>query len=132
MIIDYPNCVLFIEPRGANWEKETKDELTDFLTKKIEFVEQEQETYCRDITKTFKPTIKWGIVRADGSFSEKIRVRGVHSCACHVNSANYDFELAEGMYTNTLAAHYMLYHRSEVPAQEIEKVKLAMSKCVNV
>jgi hypothetical protein len=132
MIIDNPNCVLFIEPKGRNLEKEIKDELTDFLNEKIEFVEREYTTYCLDDTRTFKPAVNWGLVNDDGSFSKNTTTRGVHYCVCHAKSANFDFELADGMYTNTLAVHYMLYHRSEVPAQEIEKVKLAMSKCANV
>jgi hypothetical protein len=48
--------------------------------------------------------------------------RGFHVCACGECSTNYDLNI--GKYTtNSLAAHYLCYHRSEVPVSEIEKLK---------
>lgn len=48
--------------------------------------------------------------------------KGFHVCACGERSTNYDLKI--GKYTaNSLAAHYLRYHRSEVPASEIEKLR---------
>jgi hypothetical protein len=48
--------------------------------------------------------------------------KGFHFCACGEHSTNYNFFI--GNYTtNSLAAHYLRYHRSEVPASEIEKLR---------
>lgn len=48
--------------------------------------------------------------------------KGFHICACGERSSNCDFYI--GKYTtNSLAAHYLRYHRSEVPASEIEKLR---------
>lgn len=48
--------------------------------------------------------------------------KGFHRCACGECSTNYDLKI--GKYTtNSLAAHYLRYHRSEVPASEIEKLR---------
>ena len=128
MKIDHPTCVLFIEPTSASWDKQVKDDMTEFLQKKLQLASEEQKKFCLDNTDTFQPTILWGLVNSDGSFVPKTRARGVHTCECGVHSANFDFEIADGMYTNGLCAHYMLHHRSEVPQSEINKVLLAMQK----
>ena len=48
--------------------------------------------------------------------------KGMHICACGEVSTNYDLYI--GKYTtNSLAVHYLQYHRSEVPASEIEKLR---------
>lgn len=48
--------------------------------------------------------------------------KGIHICACGAASTNCDFYV--GPYTtNSLAAHYLRYHRSEVPFCEIEKLR---------
>lgn len=48
--------------------------------------------------------------------------RGFHVCACGENSSNYDLYVG-GYKTNSLAAHYLRFHRKEVPISEIEKLK---------
>lgn len=48
--------------------------------------------------------------------------KGVHTCSCGVNSGNCDLLLENGMVTNSLAAHYLAWHRDEVPAAELRKV----------
>jgi hypothetical protein len=53
---------------------------------------------------------------------KSIRYRGIHTCACGANSANYDVVLRNGEETNTLCVHYLAYHRDEVPQEQLERV----------
>lgn len=49
--------------------------------------------------------------------------KGVHFCKCGASSTNYDLILPNGQITNSLALHYMAYHRDEVPEYELKKVR---------
>ena len=49
--------------------------------------------------------------------------RGVHTCACGVMSSNCDYTLPGGDQTNSLCVHYLAFHRDEVPASQLEKVR---------
>lgn len=51
-----------------------------------------------------------------------ITYRGMHHCTgCHAPSSNTDYRLG-GMETNSLALHYVAYHRAEVPQAELDKI----------
>lgn len=47
---------------------------------------------------------------------------GCHECACGVWSSSEDYMIAGGRVTNSLAVHYLAFHRAEVPESELEKV----------
>ena len=47
--------------------------------------------------------------------------KGCHKCICGERSSNYDLFVA-GYTTNSLAAHYLIYHRNGIPKSEIEKL----------
>lgn len=47
--------------------------------------------------------------------------RGVHVCMCGVKSGNRDLYI-DGVLTNSLAVHYLAWHRKDVPAAELAKV----------
>ena len=49
--------------------------------------------------------------------------RGWHRCACGANSTNADYVLPGGAETNSLCVHYLAFHRSEVPAEQLAKVR---------
>ena len=51
------------------------------------------------------------------------RFRGCHVCACGVWSGNCDFTLPNGEETNSLCIHYLAYHRADIPAFQLEKVR---------
>ncbi len=54
--------------------------------------------------------------------------RGMHYCTgqgCQATSDNHDWELPSGVVTNSLSTHYLMWHRHEVPREELAKV-LAM------
>ncbi len=48
--------------------------------------------------------------------------RGVHHCSCGAQSNSCDWVLSNGLITNSLAVHYLEYHRAEVPEGEIQKI----------
>jgi len=48
--------------------------------------------------------------------------RGWHTCVCGEHSTTYDLVLPDGTITNSLAVHYLAYHRDEVPESEIDKL----------
>ncbi|MCR4311848.1 MAG: hypothetical protein NUV56_01055 [Candidatus Uhrbacteria bacterium] len=49
--------------------------------------------------------------------------RGWHTCACGAFSDNKDHWI-DDLLTNSLCVHYLAYHRDDVPAEELEKVRL--------
>lgn len=49
------------------------------------------------------------------------KYKGWHTCICGAVSTSSDLYL-HGYITNSLALHYMQYHRSEVPQSEITKL----------
>lgn len=48
--------------------------------------------------------------------------RGFHICGCGEMSGNHDIRLPSGHLTNSLAMHYLEFHRDDVPAEEIIKL----------
>jgi hypothetical protein len=49
--------------------------------------------------------------------------RGRHTCACGQHSDSSDWQLASGHITNSLAIHYVAWHRPDVPESELEKLR---------
>ena len=45
--------------------------------------------------------------------------KGVHTCSCGARSTNQNYLLDERHITNSLAVHYLAYHRQEVPKDEL-------------
>jgi len=126
MILDHDNCLLYIEPKKSKDVTGNYDELSMFMREKVYNVEEDQKNA---FAKKTAPKIKFGTVNPDGSVQEGVRTRGAHTCVCGVASANFDFEICNGVYTNTLAGHYLIWHRSEVSRDELEKAKMVMMLC---
>ncbi len=57
---------------------------------------------------------------------------GVHHCKCGAESDNQDFELPDGSITNSLAVHYLAYHRHEIPREELAKVVIMFVACGSI
>lgn len=109
MLIDKSHILLFIEPLN----RRASSPILDDLTYKILYLRRNHT--------------EKGIVVPDGKFVPDIYTMGVHHCTgCReeqVHSHSYDILLSSGHSTNTLAAHYVAYHRDEIPQSEIEKIK---------
>jgi hypothetical protein len=48
---------------------------------------------------------------------------GYHQCVCGAKSDATDWILHTGQITNSLAVHYLEYHRDQVPLEELAKVR---------
>jgi hypothetical protein len=57
------------------------------------------------------------------NFRQGLGWKGWHDCVCGAASSNCNYLLPDGQVTNYLCVHYLAYHRSEVPASELQKVR---------
>ena len=48
--------------------------------------------------------------------------KGTHRCVCGERSENYDLFIGN-LITNSLAVHYLKWHRKEIPKSEILKLR---------
>lgn len=48
---------------------------------------------------------------------------GYHRCCCGALSEDHDFHLPNGELTNSLCVHYVAYHRSEVPPEQLARIE---------
>ena len=96
MIIDNNRGLMFIEPTGTDPRGPIMDELTL----------KAQEVFDRCDEDVMSAT------------------RGWHICTgCNkANSTNVVYNTPKGRVTNSLLAHYVEYHRNEIPAQEMKKL----------
>ena len=60
---------------------------------------------------------------------KRVISKGVHQCICGEKSGSKDYEILPGVYTNSLAPHYLRFHRSQVPEKELMKIKMLMGEC---
>jgi len=113
MIIEFPSVLLFIEPENPGSDKP----LLDDLTYKVLWAVR------NSVANGHVSSGKKGTEFIEGLFT-----MGVHHCTgCrdrNIHSSSYDILLKGGLMTNTLAVHYMAYHRDEVPAFDLAKISL--------
>lgn len=64
-----------------------------------------------------------GTLRNSGTFVKGRAWNSVHTCSCGAKSTDVDYKLSNGMFTNSLAPHYMAWHRDEVPPDQLELVR---------
>lgn len=98
MISNNPKNLMYIEPKN----KKTETPVNDYLTKYAEYL----ETKFKD--------------------NPGPAYRGFHTCACGCRSHSRDYYVSvagKQMMTNSLLVHYVRDHRSEVPEEELEKLK---------
>ena len=91
-----PNGLLMIEPRGPAADEPVIDVYT--------------------LTMAAAWRLGW---------SSRLACRGFHVCACGVASDNREHfvvGVSGTLRTNSLAVHYLAFHRDEVPPEELERV----------
>jgi hypothetical protein len=102
MIKNEKKYLLFIEPQSKKMEEDIDDELTVFA-------QHLKETMTSNHDQT----------------------KGFHSCRCgkaHSGSVTYSVSVAgEKMITNSLLVHYVKNHRSEVPEEELNKLRAGLT-----
>lgn len=86
-------ALLFIEPQQSALSMPLIDRLTRRMTAAYRSAEQSSGGWC-----------------------------GTHECICGVRSTSRDYFLPTGEMTNSLCVHYLAYHRTEVPAEELALV----------
>jgi hypothetical protein len=59
----------------------------------------------------------------DGCLIKGNRFRGWPTCSCGACSSNVDYLLPGRKVTNSLAVHYLAYHRHEVPLRQLERIR---------
>jgi len=111
MKIEAKNILLFIEPTS------TEEPIDDELTRKIE----------KTLDDPMEHNIIVGSVIKKGFavISKGMRTLGTHQCICGVRSESADYGIQIGggvMYTNSLAAHYVKFHRSSVSKRDLDLI----------
>ena len=113
IILENVTPLLYINPKNTD-EEPVKDELTHGMKTLLERMRYPYEN--RGSTDYKRNTFHMGIM-----------TMGVHVCVCGTTSENQDILLwnypDKKFETNTLCAHYLKYHRKEVPQKELENVK---------
>jgi hypothetical protein len=102
MILNDDKSLLFIEPQNSPFDTPISDELTEF----------------------FLPIFQKRI-------ADNLYFKGVHYCKCGATSSNQNYTVTLGdkkYVTNSLAMHYLEYHRDEVPESEISKIQNALNQ----
>ena len=94
MIIDDDRVILFVEPQLAASKEPVRDELSAKMREAMRRARQSDYAAA-----------------------------GVHFCTCGAASDNVDWILPTGHITNSLAVHYLEFHRDEIPQKELEKVR---------
>lgn len=105
MILNLEQTLLYIEPK----ESPSNEPVIDEITKKM--------------TAAFRKYTQTGGLHCDGAFTPGGAFRGWHSCCDKGSSSNCDYMLPNGMVKNSLAMHYLAYHRSEIPELVITIIK---------
>ena len=104
MIISDPNTLLYIEPTSDKSETPTID------------------GYTRKMAAALQSRISTGVLQQDGTYDKDSSTLGFQRCSCRVTSDVVDYELSDGVITNSLCVHYLAWHRQEVPQTELDKV----------
>lgn len=105
------NVLLFIHPETKATPEPVLDEYTLKMGHALEHYKE------RDV-----------VVNANGNgeILKGIRTMGYHHCICgaYSESADYGVECQNSdiLYTNSLACHYLAYHREDVDNDDLEKV----------
>lgn len=76
---------------------------------------------------TREPVIDRATRRMTAAFRQAKKKRigycGVHRCICDARSECYDYNLPNGMQTNSLCVHYLAHHRKEIPRSVLRFVQ---------
>jgi len=117
------STLLFIEPKNPKSIEPVDDE----YTKKVEELLNQCYTKVKEARKKYDyefvdycPEV--GIVEYNGNFLPHTLAMGVHECVCGERSHGCDYKISENCATNSLAVHYLRWHRDEVPKSELLKI----------
>lgn len=103
MVSQSPKLLLFIEPILHKSDTPVIDD------------------YVRILAASFAKAVTGTI--SDDQFNIESGYMGHHNCVCGAGSTAFDYKLTENLFTNSLAIHYLVWHRQEVPSTELEKIR---------
>jgi hypothetical protein len=119
--------LLYIEPKKPKSIVPTIDKYSEKLQRIMaKYTPPESYiSYCPDY---LKHHLTYGALKSDGTFDIGNTFLGTHECICGEQSYCCDILIAgdafmESIVTNTLAYHYILYHREEVPIEELQIIE---------
>lgn len=119
------NVVLYIEPESVDCKEPLIDEYTKKMAYALRFPEETRVLVGYgmnadsndDETKSENPI---PVLKARG-----LALRGFHCCDCGAMSSSSDYGLIrDKLYTNSLATHYLAFHRSSISERELEMIKM--------
>ncbi len=105
MILKTNLSLLYIEPS----ENVPAKPLIDIVTRKM--------------VAALRAYVRTGVLHRDGFFAVGHATRGTHFCRCgNAGSSNKDFELSNGLITNSMCIHYVACHREEIDQSVIDQI----------
>jgi hypothetical protein len=108
---DNSKYLLYIEPPAS---EKTAEPILD------EWTELMADVYLR----ATKGTVHYSDLADSGeNFNPGSGYRGVHRTECGKTSSNRDYQLENGMITNSLCIYYLTWYRNSIPESEWEKLK---------
>lgn len=126
MRISHPKVILFIEPKNSASLIPIRDKYTIEMEIKLkQAIKEAREGYDDEIG--WAKNGKYGSVTINGQFHPNESYMGVHTCICGVKSHSRDYLLPNGYVTNSLAVHYLEFHRDEIPTEEFDKIDKMIS-----
>lgn len=111
--------LLYIEPTGRADRDLCLDDTARFLHEQL-----------------FSSETLTGIMNSDNEFRPLMGYKGFHQSTCNcdgsLRSHNKEYKLPCGLVTNSLSLHYLIFHRSQVPNGELEKLRLCMPATLRI
>lgn len=101
----------------------------------IGFIEPESKRAEQPIVDDYTRKIAYNILHGENGvvvsrnktrgvfIMEGVHTNGYHECICGAESEDSDFRIAPNLYTNSLSAHYVAFHRESVPVEDLEKIR---------
>lgn len=118
---DNSNYFLFIEPKREDKLTEPiDDDITQFMQMLLDEESMQEGLWYR----TKEGGSNYSNPHDNGDkFNEGIRWRGWHTTECGELSSNKDYQLFNGLITNSLAPFYLRWYRNSIPKSEWIKYK---------
>lgn len=105
--------LLYMEPKK---EEKSKEPIDDEMTSTMIFALNRAESGIANYSKA----------NEDAKFESQNGWRGFHITDCGEWSENYDFQLENGMITNSLAPFYLRWYRNSISKNDMKKMEKLM------
>lgn len=122
---DKSKYLLYIEPKKEDKLKEPiNDELTELMEMALSKAKKGAANYSDTNDNGVEYEWTWnGKSMMIPSFHTNTAYRGFHRTECGERSTNRDYQLENGMITNSLAPFYLRWYRYSIPENDMLKIK---------